>query len=236
MWAVVGVATIGFVFLVAPTEPVSLRSLGATSAVPERHGCDVVWNLAGGGLAGVQRKTLTDLWFSLRDGRLAREVAAMEALARRVLVIEGRVRWSAAGVLTTGRTGLSRDQLRGLVLSLQARQVLVVHADDLSDTVAAVVHVRRWLDKARHPALDLRPSPASPPGGGRAWGVHLLQSFPLVGPTVAGAIWDHFDGVPLVWSCSPADLAAVPGVGKVRAATLLGALPAAGGAAGGGGG
>ena len=223
MWRAAGVGTIEDVFLVAPTEPVELRRLGPTSGVPERHGCDVVWRTAAGALAGVQRKTLSDLWASLRDGRLAREVAAMGGLSWAVLLLEGRLRWSASGTLATGQAPLTRDQLRGIVLSTQRRGIAVLHADDLDDTIAAIAHVRRWHDKRRHSALDARPAPPAP--GERAWGVHLLQSFPLVGPTVAGNVVDHFGGVPLAWTTSVEELATVPGIGGKRAAALWHALP-----------
>ena len=211
-------------FLVSPTEPPELRRLGTSSGTPERYGCDVVWTLSGGSLAGVQRKTLTDLWVSLRDGRLAREVAAMtHGLECRVLVLEGRLRWTASGSLATGTAALTRDQLRGIVLSAQARGIAVLHTDDVHDTVAAITHVRRWHDKPSHTALDQRPSPTAAPHT-RAWGVHLLQSFPGIGPTVAGRLVDHFGGVPLRWTCRPDELAAVPGVGPKRATALWAAL------------
>jgi ERCC4-type nuclease len=213
-------------FLVAPTEPPSLRRLGPTSAVPERHGADVVWPIAaaaGGGLAGVQRKELTDLWASLRDGRLARGVAAMSELALKVLLVEGRVRWSASGRLASARAPLTRDQLRGIALSAQRRGIWVLHSDDVEDSRATIVHLRSWHDKPRHPALDVRPGPAAA-AGTRAWGVHLLQSFPLVGPITAGNVWDHFGRVPLAWTCQAEELAAVKGVGPVRADALWRAL------------
>lgn len=210
-------------FLIAPTEPVELRRLGSTSSHPERHGCDVLWTTTTGALAGVQRKTLADLWVSLRDGRLAREVAKMHGLGLAVLVLEGRLRWSDDARLTTARAPMTRDHLRGLSLSLQRRGISVLHTDDVVDTAAAVAHVQRWHDKARHPSLDLRPPPPDGPGT-RPWGVHLLQSFPGIGPTVAAAIHDHVGGVPLAWTCPPTALAAVRGVGPKRAATLWEAL------------
>ena len=209
--------------LVAPTEPDGLRRLGTTSPIPEHHGCDVLWT-GRSGLVGVQRKELTDLWVSLRDGRLARELRLMRLLAVKVLLVEGRVRWSASGRLTTARTPLTRDQLRGLLLSAQQRGVWVVHADDLDDTAAALLHLRRWLDKRHHTSLDVRPATGAAPGE-RGWGVDLLQSFPMVGPIVAGAIYDHFGGVPLEWRVGAAELAQVRGVGPLRAASLWSALP-----------
>jgi ERCC4-type nuclease len=207
---------------VSPTEPPALRALGQTTGQPEQHGCDVLWTGATG-LVGVQRKTLTDLAVSLRDGRLAREVAAMRLLAVRVLLVEGRVRWSPTGMLTTARPSLSKDQLRGLLWSAQHRGLWVVHTDDLEDSVAAIAHLHGWLDKPRHTALEIRRS-ATPPTRSREWAVHLLQSFPLVGPVSAANIHDHFGGAPLSWSGSLDDLAAVKGVGPIRAQGLWSAL------------
>ena len=210
-------------FLVSPTEPAELRRLGSTSGLPERHGCDVVWTTTRGELAGVQRKTLVDLWVSLRDGRLARELTAMQQLSLAALVLEGRLRWSTGGRLTTARAPMTRDHLRGVELSLQRRGIAVVRTDDVVDSASAVAHIRRWHDKARHPSLDLRPQPPDPPGT-RPWAIHVLQSFPGIGPTVAGAIHDHFGRLPLAWTCTPADLATVRGVGPKRAAALCDAL------------
>lgn len=138
---------------VSPTEPVELQSLGEPSSLPELHSCDVLWS-GSTGLVGVQRKTLRDLSCSLRDGRLAGEVAAMRLLAVRVLLVEGRLRWSPTGFLTTARPSLSKDQLRGLLWSAQARGLWVVHTDDLADSVSALSHLHAWVGKARHTSLD----------------------------------------------------------------------------------
>jgi ERCC4-type nuclease len=217
--------------LVSPTEPAELRALGTTSGVPEHHGCDVVWT-SRHGLIGVQRKELTDLWTSLRDGRLAREVAKMRLLGVRVLLVEGRVRWSPSGRLATARAPLTRDQLRGLLLSAQRRGLWVVHSDDVADSAAALLHLRAWAEKSHHTSLDLASARRAEPTTARSWGTGLLQCFPLVGPIVAGAIYDHFDGVPLRWTVGTGDLAAVKGVGPTRAAALWTALDVQAGANG----
>jgi ERCC4-type nuclease len=126
-------------------------------------------------------------------------------------------------MLTTARPSLSKDQLRGLLWSAQHRGLWVVHTDDIDDSVAAIAHLRAWLDKLRHTSLETRRT-TTPPTGSREWAVHLLQSFPLVGPVSAAAIHDHFGGLPLSWSCTLGDLAAVKGVGPVRAEGLWSAL------------
>jgi DNA excision repair protein ERCC-4 len=211
-------------FFVGPTEPLELRALGETSSLPEVHGCDVAWT-GPNGLVGVQRKTIPDLVESLRDGRLAESAARMRLLDVRVLLVEGRPRWSYNGFLLDVRTSISRDSLRGLLWSAQQRGIWVMTTATLVESIDAIVHLRTWLAKRRHVSFERRPGDAAAVGS-RAWGVHLLQSFPLVGPVVAGAVWDHFGAVPLRWSCTADDLAGVRGIGPARAHQLLLALPA----------
>jgi ERCC4-type nuclease len=214
-------------FEVSPSEPLAVRSLGVVSSLPERVGSDVVW-VGSAGLVGVQRKTLDDLVVGLRSGRLGQEAARMRGLGVAVLLVEGRLRWSGSGRLTTSRSGLSREVLRGVCWSAQQRGIWVVFTDDVADTVATVRHLRQWLERRHHTSMHAGPlrkraGPApSPPG--RDWGVQVLRSFPLVGPVVAGSVWDHFGRLPLRWECDEAELAAVPGVGPKRATALIEAL------------
>ena len=217
-------------FFIAPTEPLELRALGETSSLPDVHGSDIAF--AGpNGLVGVQRKTLADLVASLRDGRLAEASARMRLLDVRVLLVEGEPRWSRTGHLLNARVRISRDALRGVLLSAQQRGMWVITTASLGQTIDALVHLRSWIAKRRHTSFDTRP-PTAAELGSRAWGAHLLQSFPLVGPVVAGAIWDHFGGVPLHWSCTAEELAGVRGVGPIRARQLVVALPPIGRAGG----
>jgi ERCC4-type nuclease len=144
----------------------------------------------------------------------------MALLDVKVLLVEGRPRWSNSGHLLDVPVRIHRTALRGVLWSAQQRGMWVVQTVDVSDTVDALVHLRSWVAKRRHVAFDrMRPSQAEV--GSRAWGVQLLQSFPLVGPVVAGAIWDHFGRAPLRWDVEAEDLASERGVGPVRAAQLL---------------
>jgi ERCC4-type nuclease len=210
-------------FLVSSTEPPEVRALGVLSTTPEAHGADVAWEVGrGGGLAGVQRKTLADLVASLLDGRLAREVAALRFLSVAVLLVEGRLRFGPGGRLLTASVPLDRDQLRSLLWSVQQRGIWVVHTDDVADSLRAIRGLAAWVSKPRHTSLDARArAPVVGAGAGvRDWGVQVLQCFPSVGPVVAGGVWDHFGGLPLRWSCTREELAAVRGVGGVRSRTL----------------
>jgi ERCC4-type nuclease len=205
--------------LISPTEPEAIRALGTVSPEPEAQGADVLWE-GPTGRVGVQRKELADLVTSLHDGRLGRELRAMRWLATRVLLIEGRVRWTVAGLLATVAARVSKEELRGLLLSVQLRGVWVLQADDVADSARAIRHLHRWSAKRDHRALDVDARARGQPAT-RSWGTHVLQAVPGVGPVVAGAIWDHFGGLPLRWSCTPDELGAVRGVGPTRASTLM---------------
>ena len=59
----------------------------------------------------------------------------------------------------------------------------------------------------------------------RSWALHLIQGFEGIGPTVAGAIFDHFGGVPFRWNVDGVEeLMGVKGVGEKRAKALWRAL------------
>jgi ERCC4-type nuclease len=86
--------------------------------------------------------------------------------------------------------------------------------------------MERWLHKPAHTSLLRRPGPSKDSWGeksDRLNGIHLLQSFPGVGPTIAARIYDHFGRVPLQWE-EGVEFTDVPGVGKEKARQMEEAL------------
>lgn len=207
--------------LVSPTEPALIKGLGAVSSVCEEHGVDVLWATAEG-LVGVQRKEIRDLFASVRDGRLAREVAQMAGLSRAALVVEGRPRWTSDG-LWCGREPWSVEAYRSLLHSVADRGIYVARTDSIAETVEWVRSWHAWTLKHRHVALRRRPGPGWT-AGSREWQRWLLQSFDGVGPETADAIIEHFGGLPLRWTVSEEELRQVKGVGPRRARRLMEAL------------
>lgn len=216
-------------FIVAPTErDPHIHGLATTvSMLPEKYGCDVLWR-ARGSWWGVQRKEIKDFLASIQDGRLAREVAMMAPLPIKVVVIEGRVKYTTSGTLMIGKwsSDVTRTQLEGMVMSLMEKGVHVVWTEDTRDTARWTRSFAQWSTKKRHAALSRRPGPTSPWGhiSNEDWAVHLLQGFDGLGSEKARAIVRHFGGVPFSWSVSEAELMEVPGVGKVLARRLMNAL------------
>lgn len=214
-------------YMVAPTEPRIIRSLGNVSSVPERHGADILFP-ANGGLVAVQRKELSDLIASVHDGRLGKELQQMKSgIAVGILVVEGRPRWSSDGVLLRDY-GMpwTRQAHRNLLYSVQANGVWVEATDDANDTVVAVLNLHEYLKKNRHSSLLRRPGPVSPWGkaSNQEWAAHLLQGFDGVGPELAARIVEKFGRPPLAWTCVEDELREIKGLGPKKAAGLLAAL------------
>lgn len=212
---------------VAPTEPPALKAIATTvSLLPERFGCDV-FCVSGKRHFGIQRKEVRDLISSIEDGRLAKEVTQMSRLPVRILIIEGRLKFTDDGhLLDSYNSRFTRTQLRRYLAGIHSSGVWIDRTDNLSETITAVHDYIGWFAKSRHQALVRRPGPAGSWGKptSREWRLWLLQGFEGIGPTTAAAILDTFTTPPLQWTVSKKELAKVPGVGKKRVDALWEAL------------
>ena len=213
--------------LVSPTEPAELRRLGKTSLVPEQYGADFLFASTEFGLVGVQRKELSDFVASVQDGRLAKELGMMKRLGLALLVLEGRATWTNDGLATWTRTQWRATQHLGTLWSVQLSGCWVTTSTTAQETSTLISAFMRWTAKPRHIALESRAGPTSDEWGkvgNREWAIHLLQGFRGIGPTNAGAIYDHFGTVPLMWTVGLLDLVEVAGIGSQKAEGLLNAL------------
>lgn len=213
------------VILISPSEPVSIREHGKTSSIPEMYGADILMAVKGFGMVGIQRKDISDLIASLHDDRLYTGLAKMKALELGVVIIEGRLSWTEDGNLVS-RHQWTEDQHHGLVWSIEAAGYKVAHTANPDDTIKWCRQFNRWMAKSKHTSLRSRPKPVTNWGfrDNRDWGIFLLQSFEGIGPELAGAIFDHFHGVPLRWLSTEEEFMLIPGIGKGRARKLIEAL------------
>lgn len=198
-----------------------------TSSIPEKHGCDLVIPTKSG-IIGFQRKTLPDLVASIQDGRLYYELNQINASAtvtQAFLCVESSFSTTIDGENYT-EANLPVGTLRSIVAKFQHHGVGYLPTTSPRDTVTAAYGVARYLASGR--AGDIhRPKQVSNDWGktdSKAYGLFLLQSFPGVGPKVAEAIWDYFNGVPITWAVNAGELALVPGIGRKKAEALCAAL------------
>lgn len=209
---------------VSAAEPKSLQGLGTYSPLPEQYGSDFLITCPVG-LVGVQRKEIHDLIASRADGRLARELAQMKQLDIGILLVEGRLKWTSDGQLSTSRSRWTRAQHLGLLFSIQSSGVWVNSSENLSESREYLSALEKWFAKESHKGINVRPKPQTSWGQvtDRDWGIHVIQSFDGIGPGVAGRIFD-MHGIPLKWTISKEELELVPGVGPKRAAKMWGTL------------
>lgn len=216
--------------LVSPAEPEYLRRLGTVSSTCEKVGADFLIHSPVHGAVGVQRKELKDFIASSYDGRLVKEVAQMKVLGLGVLLLEGRVQWTDDGLVLGNYSRWTRSQHLGTIWSIQLAGYWIAQTQSMAETSEWLSTFIKWTSKPRHKGMLSRPGPTVTSVWGKAdnrdWGIHLLQSFPGIGADTAGAIYDHFEGVPLSWTVSEKELKAVKGVGSGRASQLLNSLDA----------
>lgn len=213
--------------LISPTDR-ELHQLGRVSSLPEKWGCDVLIRTDNDQWIGIQRKELKDFIASVQDGRLGEEVRRMNACGRldvKVLLIEGRARWTNDGVYMGNGYGAqwTLAQHRGMLWSAQLKGLWVDWTDSIQETRVWLRMFEQWCEKNKHNALDRRPGAIGAWGtpDSREFGLHLIQGLPGIGPELAGRIYDEFKGVPWAWTVTLEQLMKVPGIGKKRAAEML---------------
>lgn len=215
--------------LVSPTEPKRLRELGKTSSIPERHGADFIV-VGKKNRIGVQRKEFpSDLLASLTDGRLYGQLPLLRDLEHAVLVVEGRGRWTEDGELIGDKyQRFTISQMYGLLFSIMFEfRIPTIWVKDMDETIQVLGLLDAWAQKSKHMSLRSRSGPAKNSFGTsttRHLAQHIMQSFPGVGPELAGRVVDHFEGVPLTWTHSAEELMEVEGLGKVKAQGMIDAL------------
>lgn len=213
--------------LVAPTERPPISQLGMSSSYPESIGADIAFNCKHG-LVGIQRKEISDLINSVRDGRLGKEFEQLQVCHLRFLIVEGQPAWDREGNLVSQHTRWSLKQQDGVLLSAQTKGVFVLTSRNPLETCAKVEYLIQWSDKDEHvSSLLARPSPSKNGWGrldDRSTAIHVLSGFEGISTELASRIFDAFGRVPLSWDVSEEDLRGVPGIGPKRATRLMEAM------------
>lgn len=207
--------------LVSAAEPASLRTLGTYSPLPESLGADFIIPCPIG-MVGVQRKEIHDLIASRSDGRLARELAQMKQLDIAILLVEGRLKWTSDGVLSTSRSKWTRSQHLGLLFSVQSGGVWINSSESIQESREYLSALEKWFMKETHKGLMTRPKPQTIWGNrsDRDWAVHTIQSVDGVGPEMAGRIFDRF-GLPFKCTVTVEELLSIDGIGRKRAEKIV---------------
>lgn len=209
----------------SPTEHHAAFKEWRTSSLPETMGADFLFSIPELGFVGIQRKEIKDLVASIRDGRLAKEIGQLEQCSMKVLIIEGKQRWTRDGESLLA-SGWSVTQLNGMLFSLFLKNFLVLQTEDAFHTSECVLQLKTYLMKpGSHSSLDHRPKSKGAWGKptSREFGIHILQSFPGIGVDLAGRIYDTY-GLPLRWTVDEIELAQIERIGVKKALQIIACL------------
>ena len=117
------------------------------------------------GLLAIERKLFpSDFLASLKDGRMAKECAAMREAAFRVLICEDEPNWTYTtdGHLKQGRQPVSRwtkTAIRNMMRSIRyAEGVDIEVTDSVKDTIATILELRDYFNAKSHLSLRSRPN------------------------------------------------------------------------------
>src|SRR3954470_4310317 len=210
----------GYCSGVVDTRPVLVDHRERGSAIPEAlvaAGLDV--RLAdlpvgdyvlGVGLA-VERKGPSDLGASIRDGRIFDQAVRLQSsFAQAVLMVEGEPH------------GIAEDAWRGAVCRLVEDGFTVLHSLDADDSAAWIIRLAKRARRAE-PTTHTE-GPRRAPRHPSAQAEAMLSVVPGISTSMARSLLAAYGSLAAVAAAAPEGLRAHPGIGKVRATRLAGAL------------
>lgn len=220
-------------FIVSPAERPPITSLGQTGALPELVGADVIWE-GHKGLAGAQRKEISDLISSVRpttpgaEPRLGKEVAQLKSsVAYAFLIVEGTPAWDREGNLQSQYQKWTIKNHNGILLSVQAQGIMVLTSRNALETCSVIEHLAEWTQKPDHvSSLLQRPKPQSNGWGrlsDRDTAISVYSGIPGCGVELAARIFDA--GLKLLKpGVTVEELMSVRGIGKPTAEKIVKAI------------
>ena len=207
--------------LVGSGEPPALSALGLHSPLCDQLGADFVL-LGRDGIASVQRKEVSDLVASLRDGRLADFFnRRTKEVAWAILVVEGSFDWDHTGQSRRCR-GFTKAQYDGVRWATQYEHgTFVQETESMEATAAFLTNLEFWLAAHEAQKSSLLVTPKGETWGDpvRATGLRVLQQVPNVSLGKANLIYNAV-GLPLSLTVSAKELQQIRGIGPVIAKAM----------------
>jgi DNA excision repair protein ERCC-4 len=161
-----------------------------------------------------ERKTLPDLVASIKDGRLFAQgsrLAVVPPPLRGALILEGTSQ-DLAG------SGMRREAIQGALVTLTLFLGLpLLRSMNPEETASLILFA---AGQGRTFASGAFPRKGRRPRGKTRVQSRILQGLPGVGPERARRLLDRFGTIEAVIAAPAAELAAVPGIGKVTAESI----------------
>jgi ERCC4-type nuclease len=156
-----------------------------------------------------ERKTLTDLVASIKDGRLFSQACRLVKTDRlAAIILEGTTR-------DLDEIGMRREAIQGALVNLTVfLGIPLLRALDIRETVRLMMFAAR---QGRAIANGALPRHGRRYRGKRQLQLHILQGLPGVGPRRAALLLERFANVEAVMQAGVEELLSVDGIGRATA-------------------
>ena len=159
-----------------------------------------------------ERKTLSDLVASIRDGRLLGQACRLASAPHAaIMILEGTGPFSS---------GMNRKAIQGALITITVRLGIPLLRSMGPEETAFLM----WRSARQIRSISARPITRSRKGkrptGKRKIQLEILQGLPRVGPHRARRLLRSFGSVRAVTSASLDELSRVPGIGKGTAGAI----------------
>ncbi len=153
-----------------------------------------------------ERKTLTDLAVSIKDGRIFHQGSRLAQSDKRgIIILEGTSRDLAS-------SNMRREAVQGALISLSVFfGIPLLRSRNLQESAQLMLYTARQNRAIATGALSRH---GIRPRGKRKTQLHILQGIPGVGPERAAALLDKFGSVEAVFTAGTEELLSIKGVGK----------------------
>lgn len=159
-----------------------------------------------------ERKTLSDLVESIKDGRLFRQGLRLAASKfRGIVILEG-----TAADLTACR--MNREAIQGALISLSIIiGVPLLRSRNAEESARLIIYTARQMSATASGAIARK---GARPKGKLRRQLEVLQALPGIGPTRAKRLLDKFGSVQAVIQADAEQLAKLPGIGPATAEAI----------------
>lgn len=219
--------------LIDPTEDPPFSELGQPSKWVQELGVDALWS-SPLGLAGCQRKTVSDLVGSARNPHAHLGVQfkdMVKNLAHAFLIVEGTPAFDREGNWMSQYARWTVKEHEGVYLRAQSMGVLVLTSRSALDTCRVVEHLYEWTQKEDAVSSLLTRSKAQANGWGqiddRSTFIHIFSAVGGVSTEMCGRIFDELGNI-LTLKVTEEELKRVKGLGPKRIASIMKTFSSAG--------
>lgn len=163
----------------------------------------------------VERKTAVDFVASILDRRIFSQIAILKATYSKICVL-------VEGDVFSTRSAITEDSLQGALSYLSViENVSLISTKSVAQTASMLLTMQRHAVEGLGYEIPLR---GAKPKDRKPQAQFLVEGLPGIGPAAAKKLLTHFGSAIAVFTATPEQLKAVPGIGPKTIASMREAL------------